>query len=163
MTRKPGHNKINAGIDVAAVLSGVFYGTSMFAVGFPMGAIRTLAIEPLLGDELEAVLLEIPIMLLFCWQLSKQALMIWHILNACAGLFWDSYHTHTTTIFTISFGTLLLWEMVLSVVIFHKSLDETRHDLGTAKGAFGLAAQLLACSFPMIQEVALERHMLKDT
>jgi uncharacterized membrane protein YqjE len=149
-------------IDGPAILSGVLYGLSMFGFGFVMGIVRTFVIEPWMGDELMSVLMELPVMITICWQLSKQSLMGWHILNTW--VFLDRTRVHNmdsiaTTIGTTGFLTLLSLEVMLSIIIFQKSFEETREDLASVKGSVGLASQLIACSFPMIQEVALERNM----
>lgn len=144
---------------ISSIMCGLVYGLSMFAAGFVMGVFRIFVLIPLLGNEVEAVLIEGPIMLAICWELSKQALMAWHVLNTCSGLFWDSYHTHADTISTVSFITLISLEVILSMTVFRRTFDETRADMATLKGSIGLAAQLLACTFPVIQEVSLERGM----
>jgi hypothetical protein len=145
--------------NIPSIVCGLVYGLSMFAAGFFMGVFRTFVVAPLLGDEVEAVLIEVPIMFFICWKLSKQALMVWHILNTCAGLFWDSYHSHVDTISTVSFLTLISMELMLSMTVFRRTFDETRADYASLKGSIGLAAQLVACTFPVIQELSLERGM----
>jgi hypothetical protein len=156
---KQSKTELAQAFNISSILSGLLYGLTMFAAGFLMAVLRNLVLVPLLGDEVKAVLVEIPIMLVICWELSKQALMMWHVVNACAGLFWDSYHTHVDTISTVSFITLISLEMILSMTVFRRTFDETRADFASLKGSIGLSSQLLACTFPVIQEVSLERGM----
>lgn len=52
-----------------AVTAGAAYFASVFAVGFVLGALRTLVVAPRLGD-LAAVALELPLMLAASWTLA---------------------------------------------------------------------------------------------
>jgi hypothetical protein len=50
--------------------AGAEYFAAVFAAGFVMGTVRTMAIAPIIG-ELSAVAAEIPLMLLFSWVACK--------------------------------------------------------------------------------------------
>ena len=141
--------------DVPAIISGIVYGTGMFAVGFALGVIRILWLVPLVG-EVDAVLIELPIMVLFCWYLSKQCLLAWYCCKVC--LVWQDDHTDVITLGITAFATLLGLEGFLAVTLLHKTLGEIEEDIASTKGNLGLAAQMLASSFPMIQ-LAIANHI----
>jgi hypothetical protein len=117
------------------------FGFSLFGIGFALAVPRELWIKPWLGGTY-AVLLELLILLPLAWWLAK-ALMRgprsqWGLaprLRMGAG----------------AMACLLLAELVLSISVLGQSLLATLATFVTPKGVAGLAAQLLACSFPWIQ------------
>lgn len=144
--------------DIPAIVAGALYGLSMFVAGFAMGAVRVLYLEEKLGDW-NSFLVEIPIMLPICWILSLQTLLCWYFLNIV--MTWADFQrkTHVDTIMVTSFVTLVTLEVALNMAIYHHSFAETRADFATRVGTAGLAIQLLACSFPVLQETMQEWRM----
>jgi len=117
---------------------GVLFGTSMFGAGFCLGLIRVLVVAPSIG-ELYAVLMELPLMFLICWLLSKSYLQKLDSPNS--GFIMGS----------VAFATLLLFEVALSLLVFDKTVDETLQDFTTIKGKIGLIGQVISSFFPVIQ------------
>jgi hypothetical protein len=103
----------------------------------------------------QSVILEIPLMLLFCWYLSKQCLLAWYCCQLC--LSWTDEHTEINTMGVAAFTTLILLETFLSITLLHKTLGELEEDFLSPKGKIGLTAQIIASSFPIIQ-MALQEH-----
>lgn len=140
--------------DIPAVVSGVIYGSGMFAVGFLLGVGRILWLEPKVG-EVQAVLIEIPLMLLFCWYLSTRCVLAWYCCQVC--LAFTEECTNINALGISAFTSLCLMESFFSVALFHKTLGELEDDFTSTKGSIGVAAQILASSFPMIQ-LAMQEH-----
>ena len=144
--------------DVPAIMSGIVYGVGMFAVGFALVVARIQWLRPVLG-EVATDLLELPPMVVFCWYLSKQCLMAWFCCKVC--LVWQDEHTDIFTLSTSAFTTLVLLESFLAVTMLHKTLGEIEEDVISTKGNIGIAAQMLASSFPMIQVAMVNRKANK--
>jgi len=130
--------------DIPAIVSGMVYGFVMFAAGFPLGVIRITMLVPLVG-ELNAVLIEIPFMLLICWYLSKQCLVRLYLALR------DERRNNVNTMGVAAFSTLLLLESFLSLTLLDRTLGELLEDFTSAKGSTGLLAQIVTSSFPIIQ------------
>ena len=119
-----------------ALLSGIGYGVSMFGAGFVFGAFRVLLLAPSLG-ELVAVFIELPIIMIICWNLSK--LFVEKVVEAGSGV----------TMGIFAFVTLLLLEVGLALFVFDRTWDETLQDFASLKGRIGLAGQLISSLFPL--------------
>jgi hypothetical protein len=116
---------------------GIRYGLSMFGVGFVVGTIRVLLLMPYLQNELQAVLLEAPVMMYSCWHLCR-----WSIESISKPAYpWTSSLT--------AYLTLLLCEVGLSLVLFQRSIEELVKDLSSNNGLVGLLAQAI-CSFHIV-------------
>jgi hypothetical protein len=140
---------------------GIDFGSSMFGVGFICGIIRVLLVEPKVG-KWNAVCFETPIMMMLSLWLARQYRDSHHRLDP----FQQQKHQRLTKnenkrrhqqssslrlmkilLLATAFTTLLLWEIMVSVLVFGKSIPATIHDLLlTREGRLGVAIQLL-CSF----------------
>lgn len=159
-TMKSSHSHF--ALDVPAILSGIFYGISMFAVGAVLAPLRMFLLAPLLGER-NAVLVELPIILTICWYLSGQALICWYLLDLAMtyGRAYDvDDRSHVDSIGAASLLTLVLLEVTLSTTLLHRTMDETYGELTSTNGVIGLSAQLVASSFPMIRDAMIESRMI---
>lgn len=147
-------SSLQAKYDVPAIMSGIVYGVGMFAVGFGLAVARIQWLRPTFG-EVVTDLLELPLMVLFCWFLSKQCLLAWYCCKLC--LVWQDDHTDVFTLGISAFTTLITMESLLAVTLLHKTLGEIEEDVLSTKGNIGIAAQMLASSFPMIQVAMITR------
>lgn len=119
----------------------LIFGSGLFAIGFALAIPRELWVKPWLG-EIGAVMVELPIILGFAWWLSV-ALMRAHRRN------WNR-----VTRLVMGIGALmclLLAELMLGILVLGQTLTSFLTTFLTVKGLAGLAAQALACSFPLLQ------------
>jgi len=112
--------------------SGAVYFAIVFLAGFAFGALRTLAIAPLLGEAI-AVLLEAPVILTISWFVA-----IW-----CVGRFEVSAEPRARLAMGgVAFALLMLAELGVAMIFFHRSVAEHLAGYQSAAGAIGLAAQV---------------------
>jgi len=125
----------------AAVWAGLAYFALVFAVGFVLGALRVLAMAPLLGEFL-AVALEVPAMLAISWV-------------ACASLtrrFAVPAEMPARLVMGgVAFVLLLGAEIVLSATVFGRGPAAFANELARPTGAAGFAGQVLFAHIPWIQ------------
>lgn len=125
----------------SAVRAGSLYFSVVFAAGFALGVLRTLFIAPAVG-EVQAVLLEVPVMLMMAWvacgwTLNKVAVprsVPARLLMGAAALL-----------------LLLAAEAALSVVASGKTLTEHFASYSRPGALIGLVAQLAFGCFPLIR------------
>src|SRR5579872_476811 len=87
------------------VEAGIAYAITVFAVGFLLGTVRVLALEPRVGSAI-AVSIEAPIMLTVCWCVSS----IWmRRLRVMAE------NRTRIAVGAVAFATLMILELTLSV------------------------------------------------
>lgn len=128
------------------ILTGIYFGLSMFGAGFCLGVFRVLLVVPMIG-ELPAVLMELPLIMMACWRLSK--------------LFIQNVSNGVVAMGVVAFATLLLFEVALSLLVFDKALDEILQDFASTKGIIGILGQVTASSFPAIQLRMKRKQRLK--
>jgi hypothetical protein len=119
----------------------VYYALGMFALGFVLGTVRTLALLPLMG-ALAAVCIEVPVMLAASWWYSR-----WLLAK-------QSYPYHTVTLLRwgmVAFALLVGMEMALATIGFRQPVMAFFTSLLTPAGAVGLTAQLLFGLIPAMQ------------
>lgn len=110
------------------------YFLALFALGFVLGTIRVLFVAPRLGD-LRATLLEVPVMLYAAFFLCRWAAERWQVRPTLSAR-WAM---------VLWFLVLLaLFETVLGVVLFGRTLTGTWAALATPAGLIGLTAQIIA-------------------
>ncbi len=115
------------------------YFFTLFALGFVLGTVRVLIVVPQIGD-LAATLMEVPVMLgaafFLCrwvvgrWQVSpdlaaRGAMALWFLL------------------------LLVLFETLLGIALFGRTLAEIWSGLATPAGLIGLTAQAIAALLPL--------------
>ena len=128
---------------MSALKAGVLYFLAVFAAGFVFGTIRTLWIEPAVG-ELAAVLLEAPVMLALSYFVARRLLRRFRI--ATAG---DSA--------IMGFGALILLlvaELLLARA-FGQTTAEFIGDFATPAGATGLVAFLAFAAMPLVLQISI--------
>ena len=112
------------------------YWLGVFALGFVLGTMRTLWLEPALG-QLTAVALELPLMLAASWWWSGRVLARWRLATRGAALGAG----------LLAFALLLASEWALATAL-GQSGAEWLAALTRPAGALGLAGQVLFALFP---------------
>ncbi|MGL5361556.1 MAG: hypothetical protein ACRDBH_01655 [Bosea sp. (in: a-proteobacteria)] len=120
----------------------LLFGGGLFGIGFLLAIPRELLLKPWLG-EMGAVIVELPIVLGLSWLfarfLMRGAPAAWLILPRLM-------------MGASALASLLLAEILLSVLALGQTWAAALASLVTPKGLAGLAAQALACSFPSMQQ-----------
>lgn len=120
------------------ITAGGVYCAIVFLAGFALGALRTLAIAPLLGEAI-AVLLEAPVILTISWFVA-----IW-----CVARFKIPAEPRARLAMGgVAFALLMLAELGVAVIFFHRSVAEHLAGYQTAAGAIGLTAQVAFAGVP---------------
>lgn len=125
----------------SALKGGSIYFLLVFAAGFLLGIARVLILAPLLG-EASAVLIELPVILVLSWFICRrliERLRIPATLSA-RGLM-------GATALTL----LLATELLMSVILFDRTITEFFAIYLTVGGLIGLAGQIVFALFPVIQ------------
>ena len=117
--------------------AGLAYWALVFALGFLLGSIRVLVLEPRLG-MLPATLVELPVMLGSSWLVARWLLTRFAIADAKQALAMGA----------IAFLLLLGSELLLTLFVFGNSAGEWIASLGTSAGALGLVGQVAFGLFP---------------
>jgi len=125
----------------AAIRAGLAYAALVFAAGFALGALRTLAIAPAAG-EFAAVALELPLILALSW-LACGAVLRRIAVAPGAG--------SRLLMGAAALAALLAAEAALSVFAFGRGLADWAAALARPAGALGLAGQALFALFPWLR------------
>ncbi len=127
--------------------AGVAYASSVFAIGFLLGAVRVLLLAPHLG-AVAAVSLEMPIILAASWYVSSYFMRRFRV----------GTEIHTRLLVgVVAFVVLANLEIALSVSLFHKSMAEYLTELRTRAGALGFTGQIVFATFPLLGTLATRR------
>jgi hypothetical protein len=122
-----------------ALAAATFYFLSLFALGFVLGTMRVLLVAPRIG-VLAATLIEVPIMLTAAFFASRWVLRRWQVPPAVpvrgAMALW----------FLV---LLVLFETLLGVTLFGRTLAGTWAGLASPAGLIGLTAQIIAALMPL--------------
>lgn len=124
-----------------AFAAGSLYAVAAFAIGFVLGALRTLLVAPRIG-ALAAVLLEAPLILALCWPLSRHCVARFAVPRSAAARALTG---------AVAFAVLIALEYAMATRLFGRTTTAFAAELATAPGAVGLAAQLLFATFPFLQ------------
>ena len=127
-----------------ALFAAIAYFAATFALGFVLGAVRTLALEPRIG-ALPAVSIELPIILLSAWFICGWSLRRFSV---------DTDLVHRLLVCVSAFALLMAAEISLSIFGFSRTLDEIFADWRTAPGALGFAGQIVFALFPLVRHRA---------
>jgi hypothetical protein len=115
------------------------YFLMLFALGFVLGTVRVLFVAPSIG-VLGATLLEVPLMLAASFFGCRWVVGQWRVSTACAA----------RVAMALWFMVLLvLFEMLLGVALFGRTLSGTWSRLATPAGMVGLSAQIIAALLPL--------------
>lgn len=118
-----------------AVRAGLRYALALFAIGFALALIRVPLLVPRIG-ETAAVLLELPLMLIAAWHVSRAIVRR-------AGL----PHNGRVLMGMVYFPLLLLFELLLGLAL-GGTVTAIIAGWFATPGLLGIAAQGLAAVFP---------------
>jgi hypothetical protein len=122
-----------------AFTAATVYFLALFALGFVLGTIRVLLVAPQIG-VLGATLLEVPLMLAAAFVLCRWAVGRWQVSPA------PSARGAMGLWFLV---LLLLFETLVGVTLFGRTLAATWAGLATPAGLIGLTAQGIAALLPL--------------
>ncbi len=121
-----------------ALLAASVYFLALFSLGFVLGTVRMVVIAPRFG-ALAGTITEVPIMLVAAFCACRWVIRHWRVPSA-SGTRWAM---------TIWFLVLLLvFETVLGVALFGRTMVQQWAALATLAGLVGLAAQIVAALLP---------------
>jgi hypothetical protein len=125
------------------ILAGVVYFALVFALGFLLGTVRTLFVRdaPDAG-RLLGVLIELPIMLIASWFLSRYVIRRLAVASTVAA---------RAVMGGLAFGLLLLAELLVGTLLFDRTPGEHFALYRDASYALGLAAQIAFALMPLAQ------------
>ena len=126
---------------LSGALAGLAYFLGVFVVAFALGAIRTAVIAPRVGATI-AVLLEMPIILVVSWWMSRWCIRRFEVGAASA---------ERAVMGAVAFTLLMLAEFTLSAVLFHRPPADYTMTFITIPGAIGLLAQIGFAIIPWLQ------------
>lgn len=127
-----------------ALKAGLAYFSIVFAIGFALGAVRTLVFAPRMG-ELRAVLLELPIVLTASWLVCRWVLKRWSVSDRASD---------RLIMGAIAFALLIAAETAVGVLAFGRSIAAHFASYGSTSARVGLAAQVLFALFPLLNSFA---------
>ncbi len=123
-----------------ALTAATIYFFGLFTLGFVLGTIRVLFVAPRIG-VLGATLIEVPLMLIAAFFMCRWAVERWHVPPALA----------TRGAMALWFLVLLaLFETLVGVALFGRTLAGTWAGLDTLVGLIGLTAQAIAALLPLV-------------
>lgn len=123
-----------------ALIAATVYFLMLFALGFGLGTMRVLLVAPRIG-VLGATLAEVPLMLTAAFFMCRWAIGHWrvpHVISARGAMaLW----------FLVQ---LVLFETLVGVALFERTLAGTWTGLATPAGLIGLTAQAIAALLPAV-------------
>lgn len=122
-----------------AITAGALYFGAVFALGFALGVLRTVALLPRLGETL-AVLAELPLILAASWLICARILRRMPMSPAEAA-----------TMGAVAFALLMGAEAAVSVLLAGRSLAAHLAIYAEVPHLLGLAGQLAFAAFPYLQ------------
>lgn len=122
-----------------ALAAGVLYFLTVFALGFALGVLRVLCIEPRLGS-VGAVLFELPVMLSASWIVCGW-LVRWLRLSPAI--------VDRLIMGGVAFALLMIAELAVSVLAFGRTPAEHLSTYRSLSALLGLAAQLAFAAMPL--------------
>ncbi len=123
------------------ILAGAAYFVAIFSLGFVLGVLRVLILEPLAG-ELAAMLIELPFILAASWMLCAAITNRFDIPRSLPERFMMG-----ATALTL----LMAAEYFLARYGFGRPTSDQLRDAASVSGAIGLAGQIVFAMFPLIQ------------
>lgn len=123
-----------------AFVAGVAYFTIAFGLGFVLGSLRVMLVEPRIGP-FGAVLIEIPIMLVASWVVCRWLIDRLSLRTLRTRLAMGAW----------AFTLLQAGEFALSTVLFGGSPATYLESLLSTAGLLGLAAQIAFGAFPVLR------------
>ena len=120
------------------IFAAIRYFAIIFALGFVLGTIRTIAIVPRTGETL-AVLMELPLMLAASWLVAGRIVRRAHMSPGQA-----------LGVGTLAFLLLMMAEAVLATTLGNQTLALWLRSLFRTPGWIGLAGQVAFGLFPLV-------------
>ncbi|MFK7938899.1 MAG: hypothetical protein AB8B82_05940 [Roseovarius sp.] len=124
-----------------ASFGGLAYVIAAFAFGFVLGTLRVFGLVPWLGETL-AVLLELPVMLGFCWWVSAKIISGFNVPSHLTARLWMG---------GLAFGLLMLAELGLSIFGFGQTISGHFAQYLSLHGLLGLTGQVVFGLIPTFQ------------
>ena len=131
-------------LDLRPVIAGLAYFASVFAVGFVLGAIRTVIIQADADEatRLIAVLIELPVMLGVSWVICGILVRRFAVPPLVAP---------RLVMGIVALSLVLVAELAVGVFLMGRSVSEHLLAYAQPSHALGLAAQLCFAAFPAIR------------
>lgn len=123
-----------------ALRAGALYFLLIFALGFVLGTVRVLLVEPALGLE-KATLIELPVMLVASWLACGWVLRRSRVQNL----------RERAVMGALAFVLLMAGELGVSTLLMGRSVAEHLATYGEAPRQWGLAAQIAFAVFPLVR------------
>lgn len=124
------------------LLAGAAYFATVFAVGFALGTVRTLLVQDAPGAaRMIGVLIELPVMLWASWLLCGVVVRRFAVPRSVVA---------RAATGAIAFALLLLAEMTVGALLFHRTVVEHFSLYADASYALGLAAQVAFAVMPLL-------------
>ncbi len=124
-----------------AFKAGLLYFAGVFALGFLLGGVRMMLLEPTVGDLL-AVIIESPIILALSWLLCRRAIDRFQVAALVSA---------RLLMGGVALTILLLAEYSLATLMFAESPADFLGNWLTAAGLVGLGGQIVFALFPLLQ------------
>jgi len=121
--------------------AGIFYFLGVFAMGFIMGALRSFFLVSYTGPVI-AVLIEIPLMLLFAWYLC---LLLTRKLEIPVDIY------GRLVMGSVAFACLMTGEILIAVLLQAGRVTDFFLTFDLPENRIGLGAQIAFALFPAIQ------------
>lgn len=126
----------------SALRLGGLYFLIVFAIGFMLGTIRTVALAPSLG-EISATLIELPVMLAASWFVCGWLLKRTPLRASAAA-----------AMGTVALVLLLIAEAMLSILAFGRTPIEHLALYTQPASILGLIGQIMFGAFPLVRSLA---------
>jgi hypothetical protein len=121
--------------------AGIFYFLGVFAMGFILGALRSFFLVSYTGPVI-AVLIEIPLMLLFAWYLC---LLLTRKLEIPSDIY------GRLLMGSVAFACLMMGEILIAVMLQAGRMTDFFLTFDLPENRIGLGAQIAFALFPAIQ------------
>ena len=122
-----------------ALVAGTVYFLALFALGFFLGTIRVVFVTPRYG-QVTGTLAEAPVMLTAAYVICRRALNHWRV-SPRSAIRW--------TMVLLFLVLLFIFETLLGLALFGRTLSEQWAALVTLAGVLGLSAQVIAALLPV--------------
>jgi hypothetical protein len=122
-----------------ALIAATVYFLILFTLGFVLGTIRVLLVAPWIG-VLGATLIEVPLMLIAAFFTCRWAIGRWQVVPTVSA---------RGAMALLFLALLALFETLVGVVLFGRTLAGTWSGLATPAGLIGLTAQAIAALLPV--------------
>jgi hypothetical protein len=128
-----------------AASAGAIFGVGLFCVGFILGVPRTLFLAPWIGKQ-AAILVELPIMVIFAWLLGAYLMKVWMI-----GTGWPARAQVTACAFLVGMAL----EVALGMTLQGQTAFYIVTQFVAPENRFALLGQLLVFAIPLFQSWAV--------